>query len=87
MLCDVCELLYIDFLGKSCEYQSMPKSYKSNVGQVDELLTKHELAKKLKCTGRSVDNYVSRGLFKRIKVGNLSRFNWESVRQALENQN
>ena len=73
-------------LGNQWSNKAMPKTYISNVGQVDELLTKYELAKKLKCTGRSVDNYVARGLFKRIKVGNLSRFNWESVRQALENQ-
>jgi len=59
----------------------------SNAGQVDELLTKLELAKKLKCTGRSVDNYVAKKLIPKIKVGGLTRFNWESVREALENKN
>ena len=65
----------------------MPKTYISNVGQVDELLTKSELAKRLKCTTRSINNYCNQGLIPKIKVGHLTRYNWEAVRHALENQN
>ena len=64
----------------------MPKTYISNAGPVVEYLTKEELAKKLKSTKRSIDNYVAQGLIPKIKVGGLSRFNWEHVREALENQ-
>ena len=55
-------------------------------GQVQEYLTKEELAKRLKATRRSVDNYVAKGIIPKIKIGGLSRFNWVHVCDALENQ-
>lgn len=73
-----------DGLQKAWENVTMSRTLIRNVGQVDELLTKHELAKKLKCTRRSIDNYVAQGLIPKIKVGKLSRFNWAHVCAALE---
>ena len=50
------------------------------------LLTKKELAKCLRSTERSINNYVAQGIIPSIKLGALVRFNWEQVCEALENQ-
>ncbi|HCI91331.1 MAG TPA: hypothetical protein DHV60_02105 [Verrucomicrobiales bacterium] len=55
----------------------------NNVGQVDELLTKTELAKRLKVTTRSIDNWVRDGLLPKVKICNTCRFNWLSVCDAI----
>ena len=64
----------------------MPKTNTSKYGLVDELLTRDELAKKIKTTGRSIDNYVAKDIIPRIKIGGLSRYNWLDVCEALMNQ-
>ena len=64
----------------------MSKTNTNTDGLVQEYLTKEELAKKLKATKRSVDNYVAKGIIPKIKIGGLSRFNWAHVCNALENQ-
>ena len=69
-----------------CVNVVMLQTYENNVGQVDELLTKRELAKRLKVSTRSIDNWVRDGLVPKIKICGTCRFNWETVRQALENQ-
>ena len=45
----------------------------------EELIEKKELAARLKCTERHVDNLTSRGVINRIKVGQLCRFDWAEV--------
>lgn len=51
-----------------------------------ELIEKNELAKRLHCTGRHIDNLTNRGLFKRIKLGAVSRYDWLEVVNALKSQ-
>lgn len=53
---------------------------------VSELITKKELAKKLRITTRSIDNYSKSGIIKRIKIGANSRYNWLQVLESLETQ-
>lgn len=62
----------------------MPNTYISNDGLAHDYLTKEELAKKLKATTRSVDNYVAQGIIPKIKIGGLTRFNWVQVCASLE---
>ena len=45
----------------------------------EELITKEEVATRLKCTQRHIDNLTSRGVIHRIKVGQLCRFDWAEV--------
>jgi hypothetical protein len=45
-----------------------------------------ELAKRLHCTQRHVDNLTARGVVTKIKVGALSRYDWADVLVALKNQ-
>ena len=49
-----------------------------------ELIDKKEAAKRLKCTTRHIDNLVSRGDINKIKVGELCRFDWLDVVEALK---
>ena len=49
-----------------------------------ELIDKKEAAKRLKCTTRHIDNLVSRGDITKIKVGELCRFDWLDVVEALK---
>lgn len=55
--------------------------------QVPELITGKELAKRLHCTARTIDNWTNAGIIKRIKCGRLSRYNWLKVVESLEAQN
>ena len=50
----------------------------------EEFITKKEVAERLKCTERHVDNLTSRGVINRIKVGQLCRFDWAEVSEALK---
>jgi excisionase family DNA binding protein len=71
---------------KPWENSPMSNTKTNTDGLVQEYLTKEELAKRLKATKRSVDNYVAKGIIPKIKIGGLSRFNWLHVCDALENQ-
>ena len=52
-----------------------------------ELIDKKEMAKRLKCTQRHIDNLASRGDIRRIKVGQLCRFDWAEVVATLKGNN
>jgi len=54
--------------------------------QVDRLITKKELARKLRVCERSIDLFVNRGLFKKIKLGAATRFDFEDVITSLKSQ-
>ena len=53
---------------------------------VFEPITKSELAKRLDCTSRHIDNLTARGLFNKIKVGALCRYDWAEVAETLKAQ-
>ena len=68
----------------------MSKTHISNDRPAFGYLTKKELAKCLRSTERSINNYVAKGVIPCVKLGTgrncLVRFNWEQVCAALENQ-
>ncbi|CAN5237682.1 hypothetical protein BH20VER2_BH20VER2_12460 [soil metagenome] len=45
----------------------------------DQLLTKHDLAKRLKVSARTVDTYMRDGRLCFLKVGRTVRFSWPDV--------
>jgi excisionase family DNA binding protein len=47
--------------------------------QDDTLLTKQNLAPRLKCSVRTVDEWMRRGRLPYIKVGKAVRFRWGDV--------
>ncbi|MFT5129745.1 MAG: hypothetical protein ACI8W8_003374 [Rhodothermales bacterium] len=55
-------------------------------GQATALLTKSDLAKKMKVTERSIDNWAKRGLIRKIKIGASCRFDWNDVLADLKSQ-
>jgi len=54
--------------------------------EVEELLTRSDLKRILKCSERSVINYERSGLLKSIRIGGLVRFTSESVREFIQRQ-
>ncbi|QQL44229.1 helix-turn-helix domain-containing protein [Sulfuriroseicoccus oceanibius] len=50
----------------------------------NELIDTAELARRLKVTRRSIDNYRAQGRIPAIKIGQCVRFNWLRVIEALE---
>lgn len=54
--------------------------------QGQELLTKGELAKRLKVSTRTVDLWVKDKLIPKIKVKSSARFDWIDVLTSLKNQ-
>jgi hypothetical protein len=50
----------------------------------DELLTKQELAARLKKTPRCIEQWMRRGYLPYIKIAHTVRFKWHDVLQALE---
>lgn len=49
-----------------------------------EIIDGKELARRLQCTIRTIDNWSAAGIIKRIKVGRLVRYNWGKVVESLE---
>ena len=62
------------------------KTQNKNNNQLQELITKKENAKRLFCTPRHIDNLTARGIIVKIKVGNLSRYDWNDVVARLKAQ-
>lgn len=60
----------------------------TNINKIDsqEIITKRELAKRLACTQRHIDNLTARGIFNKIKLGALSRYDWTEVVTSLKAQ-
>ena len=52
-----------------------------------ELLTKGELAKRLKVSTRTIDLWVLEGRIPKIKISSSARFDWDDVIDQLKNQN
>ena len=50
----------------------------------DELLTKQELAARLKKTPRCIERWMRRGYLPYIKIAHTVRFRWNDVLEALE---
>jgi hypothetical protein len=50
----------------------------------DELLTKQELAARLKKTPRCIEQWMRRGYLPYIKIAHTVRFKWHDVLEALE---
>lgn len=55
-----------------------------DIPSVNRYITRAQLAEKLQVNKRVLDNYIRRGLIPEIKLGGVSRFNWEIVRRSLE---
>gem|GEM_PF-3318260 len=69
-----------------CACLGMSNSTHTAGEQVSELITKKEVAKKLRVTTRTIDNLTNQGVITRIKLGSSSRYNWQQVLQSLESQ-
>ena len=55
--------------------------------QASELITKTELAKRLKVSTRTIDLWVNENRIPKIKINSSARFDWDDVLDALKNQN
>jgi len=51
----------------------------------EELITKHELAKRLKLCTRKIELMVNAGEIPAIRIGSSIRFSWEQVIEAIQN--
>ena len=52
----------------------------TNLAETEELITKNQLAKKLKVTEKTIENWVKSGRISQIKIGpSTVRFDWEQV--------
>jgi len=65
----------------------MSNTKQTKAGQVSELITKAELAKRLKVSTRTIDLWVNENLIPKIKINSSARFDWDNVLVALKNQN
>ncbi len=61
-------------------------AHKTTKEFTDELLTKPEIAKRLKLCTRKVELMVNAGEIPAIKIGSSVRFDWLKVLAALENE-
>jgi len=59
----------------------------NQTGRASELITKTELAKRLKVSTRTVDLWVNENRIPKIKINSSARFDWDDVLEALKNQN
>ncbi|BDS08009.1 hypothetical protein NT6N_30490 [Oceaniferula spumae] len=64
----------------------MSQTIPNKTGQASELLTKTELAKRLKVSTRTVDLWVNEGRIPKIKINSSARFDWGDVLEALKKQ-
>lgn len=55
-----------------------------NRANIDELLTKPQLAKRLKLCTRKIELMVNAGEIPVIRIGTSVRFNWQRVLEQLE---
>lgn len=58
-----------------------------SIGSTNELLTKRELAERLKLCTRSVENLVRQRKITCIKIGKSVRFDWLHVMEELKEAN
>ena len=56
-------------------------------GQVQEFINKTELAKRLKVSTRTIDNWTKDGIIPKIKIKGCTRYNWASVCESLNSIN
>jgi excisionase family DNA binding protein len=52
---------------------------------IDELITKKEIANRLKLCTRKIELMVNAGEIPVVRIGSAVRFNWNAVLQTLEN--
>lgn len=64
----------------------MRQQHQNTVGQASELITKADLAKRLKISTRTVDLWVNQGRITRIKINSSARFDWQDVLAELKNR-
>ena len=64
----------------------MSKTYQVYDTQAPELITKTELAKRLKVATRTVDLWVGQGIITKIKINSSARFDWNDVLSELKNR-
>lgn len=48
-----------------------------------EFLTTAEIAKRLKVTGRTIQNWTADGTIPSVKIGRIRRYLWSEVREVL----
>ena len=66
---------------------TMSTTQTNKAGQVSELITKTELAKRLKVSTRTIDLWVNENRIPKIKINSSARFDWDDVLDALKEQN
>ena len=70
----------------TCEKVTMSTTPPNNTAQVSELITKTELAKRLKVSTRTIDLWVNENRIPKIKINSSARFDWDDVLNALKNK-
>lgn len=63
----------------------MAEKLTSQDTQTSELITKTELAKRLKVSTRTIDLWVNDGRISKIKISSSARFDWQDVLAELKN--
>ena len=58
----------------------------SNLNEIEttELITKTQLAKKLKVTTRTISNWTAEGIIPQIKINSQVRYSWVDVLNSLK---
>ena len=83
-LCPIGRFVQIAELGKNSHMTK--NTYKKPADNSRKgFIPKSELAKLLYCTERHIDNLTARGAITKIKVGALSRYDWDDISDALKN--
>ena len=72
---------------KPAKVVTMSMTQTNKAGQVSELITKTELAKRLKVSTRTIDLWVNENRIPKIKINSSARFDWNDVLDALKEQN
>lgn len=52
--------------------------------QTNELITKSELARNLRVSNRTIDNWTRAGIIRKLKIGAMSRYDWPEVLAAVK---
>ena len=61
----------------------IPSSGATNLDPVEPFIDKVEAARRLNCSVRSIDNWMSRGVIPFYKIGRKVGFKWSEVEEAL----
>lgn len=62
------------------------KSSQNRAETETELLTKRELAKKLRVTEKTVENWQNAGRIKKLTIGGAVRYSWPDVVASIKSQ-